>query len=205
VSEAAVPDDRGAWSAFPGATGPDDEYEALAQALRDLQDAMTAARAPAEEVIRATEHLRAATEILKPFEVREREQVVGHRGSPGRAQAMSPRFFPTSSDRDHVEGRVMFGRFYLGGNGAVHGGAIPLLFDEVLGRLANTGGRAKSRTAFMNVDYRAITPIGVELTVRARFDSEEGRKRLLSGEIVNGDVVCAEAHGLFVALRPGQP
>jgi acyl-coenzyme A thioesterase PaaI-like protein len=118
---------------------------------------------------------------------------------------MAPQFFPTVSDTEHVEGHVTFGRFYLGGNGAAHGGTIPLLFDEVLGRLANTGDRAKSRTAYLNVDYRAITPIGVELEVRARFELEEGRKRFLSGEIVNGATICAEAHGLFVALRPGQP
>jgi hypothetical protein len=74
----------------------------------------------------------------------------------------------------HVVGRVAFGRFYLGGNGAAHGGAIPLVFDEVMGRLANTGGRPPSRTASLHVNYRSITPIERELQLTARFDREEG-------------------------------
>ena len=42
----------------------------------------------------------------------------------------------------HVRGRVVFRPFHLGGNGAAHGGTLPLLFDDVLGRLANSvGGR----------------------------------------------------------------
>ena len=36
-----------------------------------------------------------------------------------------------------------------------------------------------------------------------RFDREEGRKRYLTGEIRHGERLCAEAHGLFVVLRPG--
>jgi acyl-coenzyme A thioesterase PaaI-like protein len=193
------------WAPLDTETAAPDEVESMVIALRELQDVMTGAVAPSDDVATATEHLRAATEILRPFEVRERDQVIGHRGTPGRSQAMAPQLFIDSHDDQHVVGHVTFGRFYLGGNWAVHGGAIPLIFDEVLGRLANTGDRAMSRTAYLNVDYRAITPIGTVLGVRARFDSETGRKRFLSGEIVNGDVVCAEAHGLFVALKPGQP
>jgi acyl-coenzyme A thioesterase PaaI-like protein len=104
-----------------------------------------------------------------------------------------------------VVGRVAFGRFYLGGNGAAHGGAIPLVFDEVMGRLANTGGRPPSRTASLHVNYRSITPIERELQLTARFDREEGRKRFLSGELRDGGTLCADVAGIFVALRPGQP
>ena len=38
----------------------------------------------------------------------------------------------------------------------------------------------------------------------ARFDREEGRKRFLSASIRDGKLICADAEGLFVALRPGQ-
>jgi hypothetical protein len=55
------------------------------------------------------------------------------------------------------------------------------------------------------VNYRNITPIETKLAIEARFDSEEGRKRVLTGTIRNGDTLCADAEGLFVALRPGQP
>ena len=99
----------------------------------------------------------------------------------------------------HARGHVSFGRFYLGGNGAVHGGAIPLVFDELMGRLANTGGRPPSRTAYLHVNYRNITPIETRLVIEAHFDSEEGRKRILTGTIRDGDTLCADAEGLFVA------
>ena len=66
-------------------------------------------------------------------------------------------------------------------------------------------GRSPSRTAYLHVNYRSITPIEKKVGIEAYFDSEQGRKRILRGVIRDGDTVCAEAEGLFVALRPGQP
>jgi hypothetical protein len=37
------------------------------------------------------------------------------------------------------------------------------------------------------------------------FESEQGRKRFLRGTVHHGDRLCAEAEGLFVELKPGQP
>jgi len=75
----------------------------------------------------------------------------------------------------------------------------------VLGQLANAGDRPPSRTAYLHTDYRSITPIGKDLSVRGWFVSEEGRKRVLRAELKDGDTLCAEAEGLFIALRPDQP
>src|SRR3546814_12710185 len=86
---------------------------------------------------------------------------------------MSPNFAIEGGDRDGVWGSVTYGRYYRGGNGAVHGGAIPLLFDEVLGRLANSAGRSPCRTAYLHTDFRSITPVGRQLSVRGWFVSEE--------------------------------
>ena len=86
----------------------------------------------------------------------------------------------------------------------MHGGALPLVFDDLMGRLANAG-LAPARTAYLNVSYRNITPIEARLTIEARLESVQGRKRLLRGELRHGNIVCAEAESLFVALRPGQP
>jgi hypothetical protein len=77
---------------------------------------------------------------------------------------------------------------------------VALLFDEVLGRLADTGGRPPARTAYLNTDFRAITPIRCELQVRAWIEREEGRKRFLAGEIREGSLLLAEARALFVSL-----
>jgi acyl-coenzyme A thioesterase PaaI-like protein len=175
-------------------------------ALRLLQDRITGAAPPPELLKEMTRTFEQLAADLAPHTVPEREQITGHRiDLPGRAQTLVPVFEVEEADDKYVRGRVRFGRHYLGGNGAVHGGAIPLLFDEILGRHANAGGRPISRTAYLHVDYRSITPIGKDLRAEAWFYREEGRKRFLKGTIHDGDILCAEAEGLFVQLRPGQP
>ena len=81
---------------------------------------------------------------------------------------------------------------------------MPLLFDDVLGRLSNSSGGPPARTAYLHVNFRRITPIGPELQVEATFDREEGRKRYLSGRLTKDGVLLADAEGLFVVLEPGQ-
>lgn len=185
---------------------PPEGFTGMIDALRVLQDRITAAAPPADLVADATKTLTELAARLEAYEVGEREQLTGHLVDvPGRGQTMSPVLHIDEHDGEHVVGHVTYGRFYLGGNGAVHGGAIPLLFDEILGRFANTGGRKPSRTAYLHVDFRSITPVGRRLWVTARFVREEGRKRFLHGTIHDGDTLCAEAEGLFVELRPGQP
>lgn len=71
--------------------------------------------------------------------------------------------------------------------------------------LATSGGRSFGRAAYTHVDFRSVTPVGRELTLRAWFESEIGRKRVLRGELRDGNVLCVEAEGLVVELRPGQP
>jgi acyl-coenzyme A thioesterase PaaI-like protein len=180
-------------------------YLGMIDALRVLQDRITGA-APSAEL--ATEVSRVLTGLavqLGEYAVGEPGQIAGQLELPGRAQALVPVVHLDEQDEQHAAGRVTFGRLYLGRNGAAHGGAIPLVFDDVLGRLSSAGGRPPSRTAYLHVNYRTITPVGRELQVTARFDREEGRKRFLSGELRDGSTLCADAAGLFVALRPGQP
>jgi acyl-coenzyme A thioesterase PaaI-like protein len=181
-------------------------YGVMIEALRDFLDKVAAAK-PDEATIEALSgDLESWSARLAPLAVDETEQPFAHQHQlPGRGQTMAPAFIVVDGDDRSVRGTVTFGRYYLGGGGAVHGGAIPLLFDEVLGRLANSANRSRSRTAYLRTDYRSITPVGVELAVRGWFVSEEGRKRLLRAEIRHGDTLCAEAEGLFVALKPGQP
>ena len=185
---------------------PTPEFVALIDALRALQDDVTAAAPPSDVAAAAAKTLAEVSEQLRPYAVPERQQITGHlTGVPGRGQTMAPVLHIEQWSDTFARGRVTFGRFYLGGNGAVHGGAIPLVFDEILGRLANTGGRIPSRTAYLHVNYRSITPVGAPLRFEGRFDREEGRKRFLTGLLYDGDTLCADAEGLFVALKPGQP
>jgi acyl-coenzyme A thioesterase PaaI-like protein len=181
-------------------------FPLMVDALRKLQDQLTGSNPPEQVATRIADMISALTRELAGYAVDERHQVAGRLvGIPGRGQCMIPPVEITEYSDTHARGHVSFGRFYLGGNGAVHGGAIPLVFDELMGRLANTGGRTPSRTAYLHVNYRNITPIETRLAIEGHFDSEKGRKRILTGPIRDGDTVCADAEGLFVALRPGQP
>ena len=182
------------------------EYGEMISTLRDFLDNVAAAAPDTATTVALTGDLHRWAERLAQSAVSERRQIFARRlDLPGRGQTMSPSFIPIAGDREKVAGTVTFGRYFLGGGGAVHGGAIPLLFDEVLGRLASSGGRAPARTAYLHTDFRSITPVGVELAVRAWFVSEQGRKRTLRAQLTHGDTLCAEAEGLFVELRPDQP
>jgi acyl-coenzyme A thioesterase PaaI-like protein len=182
------------------------EYGDMITVLRAFLDAVAAAAPDTATTVALTDDLKVWVDRLAKDAATERKQIFARRlDLPGRGQTMSPNFIPIAGDRDSVRGTVTFGRYFLGGGGAVHGGAIPLLFDEVLGRLASSGDRAPARTAYLHTDFRSITPVGEELAVRAWFVSEQGRKRILRAELTHGDTLCAEAEGLFVELRADQP
>ena len=97
-----------------------------------------------------------------------------------------------------VVGTVTYTDAHAGAGEAVHGGQVTLLFDDLLGGVA--GAVATSRTAYLNVDYRSLTPIGVELRVEGWVDRVEDRKIYVRGHLLDGGRVCAEAEGLFVAV-----
>ena len=103
-----------------------------------------------------------------------------------------------------VGGVAQFRRYHLGRNGAVHGGAIALLFDSLLGYTAFKLSKSLyQRTAFLHVDYRKIVPIEKELQVDAGIDRIEGRKIFVAGRLLDGEDVLCEAHALFVRAEAG--
>jgi acyl-coenzyme A thioesterase PaaI-like protein len=94
----------------------------------------------------------------------------------------------------------------VGGNNAVHGGMVAMMFDVMCGIIIHAIGRPISRTAFLHVDYRSVTPIDVPLTVRGWSSKAEGRKTFVNAELTDGSgTLLAEANGLMVRLLPGQP
>lgn len=182
------------------------EYLQLLLAQRALQDQLAAATPPPEVAVRLSALLREAGDLLANYQVPEADRWDGWQfDQPGRGMPVLPPFVLDAADESSLRGRVTFGRFYLGGNGAVHGGAPPLLFDDIMGRLANHGYPSVARTAFLKVNYRRITPIDVELTFDVTRDLVEGRKRWVTGRLYNpaNEVVC-DAEGLFLQLLPGQ-
>ncbi len=177
----------------------------MASELRDVHDAVASMRFDRATVEAFTADLRTWRERLAPLGGGELEQANGRVGQvPVRGHAMLPEVTIRSAGGGRVDGAVTFGRWFMGGGMAAHGGAVALLFDEALGILAAVATKSITRTAYLRTDFRALTPIDTELDVSAWVDRVEGRKIFVKGELKHGDVVCAEADALFLQLLPEQ-
>lgn len=178
--------------------------------MRRLQDLAVSAD-PGDDVWdAAAERVAGLVEQLEPFEVDEGRAPAGRAPElPGMGSLLLPPWILTRYAPDGVEMTGHFTRFHIGGNHAVHGGMLPLLFDHMFGMISHAAGRPISRTAFLHVDYRKVTPIDVPLLVRGRVTSAAGRKAFVAAELVDasgpGDTLLAEASGLMLRLLPGQP
>ncbi|MFC4128020.1 PaaI family thioesterase [Nocardia rhizosphaerae] len=124
---------------------------------------------------------------------------------PSRGNITLPPYTVDSADADGVSAKLTFRTFHLGGNGAAHGGQIGVAFDDILGMTAAVHTRAVTRTASLTIDYRSITPLNRELTIRGWVERVDGRKVYLRATMHDGERLCAEANGLFIMLNPGQP
>ena len=185
--------------------GPD--YGRFIEAVRTLQDHTRAADAPDDVITTAADLIEAVSELLAPYDADEWTTPSGRRMDlPNRGNIMQVPADLKKTAEDEVGGTARFRRFHLGRNGAVHGGALALLFDSVLGFAAFRLSRSlKQRTAYLHVNYRKIAPIEKELQVDARIDRAEGRKIFVTGRLLDGETVLADAEALFVKLNPGQP
>ena len=185
--------------------GPD--YGRFIAAVRALQDHARAVDAPDEVITEAADLIEQVSALLAPYDADEWSVPSGRRFDLlNRGNILAVPMKVHKTDDDKIAGWVRFARYHLGRNGAVHGGALGLLFDSVLGLTSAvlTGGPYQ-RTAYLHVDYRAVVPIEKELQVQAGIDTTEGRKIFVSGRLCDGDTLLTEARALFVLLRPGQP
>lgn len=123
---------------------------------------------------------------------------------PSRGNITLPPFWVDRASSEGVDARITFRTFHLGGNGAAHGGHIALGFDDLLGMTAAVHAKQVTRTASLTIDYRSITPLNTELRVHAWVEKQEGRKVYVRATLKDGERLCAEAHGLFIVLKPGQ-
>lgn len=190
----------------PSDVGPG--FGRFLQAMRELQNLATSADCSDElwdEVADKTESLVA---LLKPHHAAEGVGPANRVDAlPGHGSLLLPPWFIDKADPvEGIEAHGEFPRFYLGGNGAVHGGVLPLQFDHLFGTTAILGGRGISRTAFLHVNYRKVVPVGAPLTARCRIDSVDGRKAFCSAELYDAEgTVLSDSTALMVRLLPGQP
>ena len=195
---------RSVWSR-PSDPFDDRSYARLVTRLRDFLARFAGARPNANQMERLEMDLARWERKLETSRVGEDRQVYAQRPDiEGRGQVTCPAVVYTWLVDDALRARVRFDRFFLGSNGAAHGGAVAFVLDEVAGRLCHLSGRSTARTAYLNTNFRSITPIDTDLDICGVIEREEGRKRFLRLEIRNGDTLCADADVLMVALKTGQ-
>ena len=116
----------------------------------------------------------------------------------GRANPIAPPVV-MREEAGRVVGTARFGSAYEGPPGCVHGGWVAAAFDELLGFAQSLTGQG-GMTGTLTVRYRKPTPLHTELRLAARVDRVEGRKIFASGEIHAGDLLTAEAEGIFISV-----
>ena len=175
--------------------------------MRRLQDLAVSADPDDATWDEAAAQVGALVRLLEPYQAAEGVGPAGRTPSvPGAGNLLMPEWTVTRFKPEQVEMTVRFSRYHVGGNNAVHGGVLPLLFDSVFGMVIHAAGRPISRTAFLHVDYRKVTPIDVDLTATGWIREAEGRKAFVNSELRDGQGnLLAEAHGLMLRLLPGQP
>ncbi|BBX16923.1 PaaI family thioesterase [Mycolicibacterium duvalii] len=185
--------------------GPD--YGRFIEAVRDLQDHARAADAPDEVITRAADLIEEASRLLAPYDADEWCSPSGRRTDlPNRGNVLAVPLRTRVTEDNRMVGTARFRRFHLGRNGAAHGGAVAHLFDSLLGSASYQLSHSQAqRTAFLHVDYRNIARVEHDFQVEAGIDDMVDRKIFVSGRLLDGDRVLAEAHALFVKLKPGQP
>lgn len=206
TEETSVFEQHGGFPVFEAAD-PGPGFGRFLTAMRRVQDLAVSADPDSDTWDDAAEKAEALVELLEPHQAAEGVGPANRVPTlPGVGSLLMPPYFIDKFAPDGVELRVSFSRFHVGGNYAVHGGVLPLLFDSVFGMVIHAAGRPISRTAFLHVDYRNVTPIDTELIARGWVREAEGRKAFVNAELRDTDgLLLAEAHGLMIRLLPGQP
>jgi acyl-coenzyme A thioesterase PaaI-like protein len=112
---------------------------------------------------------------------------------------MELRYGLDGEGRPFAEGSVRLGRPYLGGPDMVHGGYVAGLLDHMFG-LALHAGPVVAVTARLTVRFVAPTPVERRLRLRAWFEPSSGRRVRGRATCHAGDVLTAEAEGIFVRV-----
>jgi acyl-coenzyme A thioesterase PaaI-like protein len=98
-----------------------------------------------------------------------------------------------------VTARCTVHGMFQGPPGRVHGGAVALIIDELMGVVNRVSGR-RAFTARLQVHLRAPAPVDVELTFRAWEHEVDGRKVALRAEGRLDETLIVEADALFIEV-----
>jgi len=185
----------------------------LAAVMRRVIEGLITSDAPAEELGIAADRLEGYAKRLEGHPRRERydgyaESALAEGGghfdySPliGGSNPLAPPI-QMHSEEERVYGEVVFGSAYEGPPGKVHGGYVAAAFDEVLGYAQSLTG-APGMTGTLTTIYRVPTPLHTPLRFEAWVERVDGRKIHAASTLHAGDMLCAEATGIFISMRPG--
>lgn len=101
-----------------------------------------------------------------------------------------------------ASGIANLGAAFCGPPGRVHGGTVATMLDHSMGALLFHLERP-SYTARLEIDYRASSPLGADLEVRATVDRIDGRKTWVESTISHDGEVAARGYGLFLLMERG--
>ncbi len=176
-------------------------------ALRRLQNIAVSTNPDAAVWTDAAEHIEEVCARLEHHRAPEGVAPAGRATNlPGNGHPLMPPWQLVESSPHEVTMRGHFSRFHVGGNRAVHGGVIPLFYDWHFGMVVSAAGRPDSRTAYLHVDYRNVTPTEAPLHSRAWIERVDGRKLFVRATMTDADGhVLSEANGLMIKLLPHQP
>ncbi len=181
-------------------------YGELSEEIRRLMDlARYACPTPGitDELI---DQVRALNKRLEDVQIDEWRSPAGTRiDLPARGNITLPPYEISEGGPDGVVASVTFRPFHLGGNDAAHGGHVAVAFDDLGGMASALAVQGITRTAYLTVSYRSLTPLRTPLRMHTWVENLDGRKAFVKGTLHDGDRLCAELDALFIALKPGQP
>ena len=181
-------------------------YPELNEEMRRFMDLARYACPDAATADRLIDELRSVNATLAQTQTDEWHSPAGTRVDlPARGNLTVPPYTVAQAGPDGVSADVTFRPFHLGGNAAAHGGQVAVVFDDLGGLASALAVSGITRTAYLTVQYRSLTPLDVALACRTWVERLDGRKAFVRGTLHDGDRLCAELDALFVALRPGQP
>jgi len=186
-------------------------------AARKVLLGLIASRAPADELDDAARALDAIAARLAPHAVRSRydgtsglavaargaqdTRIVEHHLLLGAANPLAPPLHAERHDDGSVRATVTYDLRYEGMPGWVHGGAIALAFDLVLGLAAGWVAQRPAMTGTLTLRYRKPSKLWTELVYESSAEAVGARTIRAIGSLTGPDGLCAEAEGIWVRAR----
>ena len=192
-----------------------DAKRRLAQAIRDIGEALVTSVPDVDEMHRiaaqleqSTAELTAAPRLYGQMEF----HMDGDHGKRGEVNhelnALAGSSNPLAPglnvwiEQERAYGTVTCGWTYEGPPRHVHGGFVAAIFDQFLGTAQMMGGQP-GMTGKLTTRYHSPTPLNVELKLEGWMEKMEGRKTLMRAEMYAGETLTASSEALFIRPRHG--